>query len=45
MLKVGLMKARVWKKESEVGEASDLSVDKEDPGSRVKSSEKIIKKK
>ncbi len=27
-------------KESEVGEASDLSVDKEDPGSRVKSSEK-----
>ncbi len=31
-------------KESEVGEASDLSVDKEDPGSRVKSSEKIIKK-
>ncbi len=31
-------------KESEVGEASDLSVDKEDPGSRVKSSEKKKKK-
>ncbi len=31
-------------KESEVGEASDLSVDKEDPGSRVKSSEKTKQK-